>query len=190
MSDPSSLDRSRHKPADTQRPPRPPSATVRTPSVLKGSDAVAIAAGMNALLADVFALYFKTKNFHWHISGPHFRDYHLMLDDQALELYTMTDPMAERIRKIGANTLRSIGHIGRSQRVLDNDADHVEPAHMLAELCADNQALAVSLRDVHALCDGHRDIASASLVETWLDQAERRAWFLFEAGRVPDVAGH
>jgi starvation-inducible DNA-binding protein len=124
------------------------------------------------------------------MSGPHFRDYHLMLDEQGLELYAMTDPMAERIRKVGGTTLRSIGHVSRLQRVLDNDADFVEPSDMLAELCDDNQGLADRLREVHGLCAEHRDIASASLIEGWIDETERRTWFLFEAGRSPDAAGH
>jgi starvation-inducible DNA-binding protein len=138
---------------------------------------------MNAILADVFALYLKTKNFHWHMSGPHFRDYHLLLDEQADQLYAMTDPIAERIRKLGGTTLRSIGHIGRLQRVVDNDADYVEPQDMLAEVREDNQELAARLREVHNVCDEHRDIATASLIEVWIDETERRTWFLFEAAR-------
>lgn len=163
---------------------------LRTPSCLAGNAATDIAAGMNGMLADVFALYFKTKNFHWHMSGPHFRDYHRMLDEQALELLSMTEPMAERVRKVGGTTLHSIGHVARLQRVLDNDAEFVEPSDMLAELRDDNHALGDRLRAVHSLCDEHRDIASASLVEGWIDQTERRTWFLFEAGRGPDAAGH
>ena len=142
-----------------------------------------ISAALNGVLADVFALYLKTKNFHWHVSGPHFRDYHLLLDEQADQLYAMTDPIAERIRKIGGTTLRSIGHIARTQRVLDNDADYVEPADMLAELREDNKDLATRLREAHGVCDEHRDIAAASLIEVWIDETERRTWFLFEAGR-------
>jgi starvation-inducible DNA-binding protein len=142
-----------------------------------------IAAAMNGILADVFALYFKTKNFHWHMSGPHFRDYHLLLDEQADQLYAMTDPIAERIRKTGGSTLKSIGHIARTQRVLDNDADYVEPLDMLAELREDNKELAARLREAHNVCDEHRDIASASLIEVWIDETERRTWFLFEASR-------
>ena len=144
---------------------------------------------MNAVLADVFALYMKTKNFHWHMSGPHFRDYHLMLDEQADQLFAMTDPIAERIRKIGGRTLRSIGHIARTQRLLDNDAEYVEPSDMLAELRGDNQTLAASLREAHEVCDKHRDIASASLIEVWIDETERRTWFLFESTRRADAAG-
>ena len=142
-----------------------------------------LAAAMNGILADVFALYLKTKNFHWHMSGPHFRDYHLLLDEQADQLYAMTDPIAERIRKTGGSTLRSIGHIARTQRVLDNDADYVEPRDMLAELREDNKELAARLREAHNVCDEHRDIATASLIEVWIDETERRTWFLFEAGR-------
>ena len=142
-----------------------------------------LAAAMNGILADVFALYLKTKNFHWHMSGPHFRDYHLLLDEQADQLYAMTDPIAERIRKVGGPTLRSIGHIARMQRVLDNDADYVEPQDMLAELREDNKELAARLREAHNVCDEHRDIATASLIEVWIDETERRTWFLFEAGR-------
>ena len=138
---------------------------------------------MNGILADVFALYLKTKNFHWHMSGPHFRDYHLMLDEQAEELYAMTDPIAERIRKVGGTTLRSVGHIARTQRVLDNDAKYVEPSDMLVELRDDNKTLAACFREAHDVCDEHRDIASASLIEVWIDETERRTWFLFEATR-------
>src|ERR1039458_8517713 len=134
---------------------------------------------LNAVLADVFALYLKTKNFHWHMSGPHFRDYHLLLDEHADQIYAMTDPIAERIRKLGGSTLRSIGHIARTQRLLDNDAEYVEPLDMLAELREDNKTLSAELRVAHDLCDEHRDIASASLIEVWIDETERRTWFLF-----------
>ena len=142
-----------------------------------------ITAAMNAILADVFALYVKTKNFHWHMSGPHFRDYHLLLDEQADQLFAMTDPIAERVRKIGGLTLRSIGQISRTQRVLDNDAEYVEPLDMLAELADDNRSMAARLREAHNVCDDHRDVATASLIEVWIDETERRAWFLFEATR-------
>jgi starvation-inducible DNA-binding protein len=142
-----------------------------------------ISAAMNAILADVFALYVKTKNFHWHMSGPHFRDYHLLLDDGAEQLFAMTDPIAERVRKIGGLTLRSIGQIGRTQRVLDNDAEYVEPLDMIAELAEDNRTLAARLREAHDVCDEHRDVATASLIEVWIDETERRAWFLFETTR-------
>jgi starvation-inducible DNA-binding protein len=161
-----------------------------TPTDLEPDATRDIAGGLNAILADVFALYLKTKNFHWHMSGPHFRDYHLMLDEQADQLYAMTDPIAERIRKIGGTTLRSIGHIARTQRVLDNDAEYVEPLDMLAELRDDNKALAGRLREIHDLCNEHRDIAAASLIEVWIDETERRTWFLFEASRRGDSTGH
>jgi starvation-inducible DNA-binding protein len=142
-----------------------------------------ITAAMNAILADVFALYVKTKNFHWHMSGPHFRDYHLLLDEHADQLFAMTDPIAERVRKIGGLTLTSIGRIARTQRVLDNDAEYVEPLDMLAELAEDNRTLAARLREAHNVCDEHRDVATASLIEVWIDETERRAWFLFETTR-------
>jgi starvation-inducible DNA-binding protein len=131
----------------------------------------------------MFALYLKTKNFHWHLSGPHFRDYHLLLDEQGEQIFATTDAIAERVRKIGGTTLRSIGHISRLQRVLDNDADYVTPLDMLAELRDDNKQLAASLRETHGLCDEEGDVASASLLETWIDEAETRTWFLFEASR-------
>ena len=165
-------------------------ASLITPTDLAAAATRDIAGGLNAMLADVFALYLKTKNFHWHLSGPHFRDYHLLLDEQADQLYAMTDPIAERIRKIGGTTLRSIGHIARTQRIADNDAEFVEPLDMLAELREDNKTLAARLREVHDLCDEHRDIAAASLIEVWIDETERRTWFLFEASRRGDVTGH
>ncbi|MGC2352384.1 MAG: DNA starvation/stationary phase protection protein [Candidatus Udaeobacter sp.] len=142
-----------------------------------------ISGTMNAILADVFALYVKTKNFHWHMSGPHFRDYHLLLDEQADQLFAMTDPVAERVRKLGGITLHSIGEISRNQRVLDNDAEYVEPLDMLAELAEDNRTLAARLREAHNVCEEHRDVATTSLIEIWIDETERRAWFLFEATR-------
>src|SRR5881398_1878510 len=142
-----------------------------------------IAAAMNAILADVFALYVKTKNFHWHMSGPHFRDYHLLLDEHADQLFAMTDPIAERVRKIGGLTLRSIGQIGRTQRVLDNDAEYVEPLDMIAELAEDNKTMTARLREAHNVCDEHRDVATASLIEVWIDETERRTWFLSEIKR-------
>jgi starvation-inducible DNA-binding protein len=158
-------------------------APLATPTDLSTTATTDISNTLNAVLADVFALYFKTKNFHWHMSGPHFRDYHLMLDEQSGELFSMTDPLAERCRKLGGPTLRSIGHVGRLQRVLDNDAEYVEPHDMLAEVRDDNRALAGWLRAAHDLCNEHRDIATASLLETWIDQTEQRTWFLFEATR-------
>jgi starvation-inducible DNA-binding protein len=143
-----------------------------------------VSGALNTVLADMFALYLKTKNFHWHMSGPHFRDYHLLLDEQADQIFATTDAIAERVRKIGGTTLRSIGHISRLQRLLDNDADFVTPLDMLAELRDDNRQLVANMRETHDLCDEHRDVASASLLENWIDEAERRAWFLFEATRV------
>jgi starvation-inducible DNA-binding protein len=158
-------------------------APLATPSEL-GAEAVKnIAGALDALLADVFALYIKTKNFHWHVSGPHFRDYHLLLDEQAGQVFAMTDEIAERARKIGGTTIRSIGHIARLQRLRDNDAVYVDPLDMLAELREDNRALTGSMREVHALCAEENDVATTSLLETWIDETERRVWFLFETGR-------
>src|SRR5271163_1002156 len=149
-----------------------------------GSEAVKNLTGaLNALLADVFALYVKTKNFHWHMSGPHFRDYHLLLDEHGEQLFAMTDAIAERVRKIGGATIRSIGHIGRLQRLSDNDAEYVDPLDMLAEVREDNRALMASMREAHGLCDEENDVATASLLEVWIDETERRIWFLFETGR-------
>jgi starvation-inducible DNA-binding protein len=142
-----------------------------------------ISCALNALLADVFCLYVKTKNFHWHMSGPHFRDYHLLLDEHADQLYAMTDEIAERVRKIGGMTIRSIGNIARLQRIPDNDADYVTPNDMLSELHENEKALVLSMRAVHALCDDSGDVATASLLENWIDQAQRRSWFLFESTR-------
>jgi starvation-inducible DNA-binding protein len=139
-----------------------------------------ICAGLKPLLADVFALYLKTKNFHWHMSGKHFRDYHLLLDEHGEQIYEMTDDIAERARKIGGTTLRSIGDIARHQRLKDNDAEKVGPADMLAELLSDNQQLAAAMREVHKICESHGDVATTSLIENWIDQTERRAWFLSE----------
>jgi starvation-inducible DNA-binding protein len=158
-------------------------APLATPTGLASNAIPDLAGALTTLLADMFALYVKTKNFHWHISGPHFRDYHLLLDDQAGQILATTDAIAERVRKIGGTTLRSIGQIGRLQRVLDNDADYVTPLDMLAELRSDNMELAAHMRETHGLCDEHGDVASASLLETWIDEAEQRIWFLFEASR-------
>jgi len=158
-------------------------APLETRTDLKANAVQEISGALNILLADMFALYLKTKNYHWHMSGPHFRDYHLLLDEQGEQIFATTDAIAERVRKIGGMTLRSIGHIGRLQRVLDNDADFVTPSDMLAELRDDNRQLAANLRETHGVCDDHDDVASASLLETWIDEAERRAWFLFEATR-------
>jgi starvation-inducible DNA-binding protein len=161
-----------------------------TPTDLKAAATRDIAAALNGVLADTFALYIKTKNFHWHMSGPHFRDYHLLLDEQADQLFAMTDPIAERVRKLGGLTIRSIGQIARTQRVPDNDAEYVEPSDMLAELGDDNKALTAGLRQAHNVCDEHRDVATASLIEIWLDETERRIWFLFESNRHGDSSGH
>jgi len=158
-------------------------APLRTPTNLASNAVQDISGALNALLADVFALYLKTKNFHWHVSGPHFRDYHLMLDEQGDQIFATTDDIAERVRKIGGTTLRSIGHIGRLQRIKDNDADFVTPLDMLAELRDDNKQLEASMRETHHLCEEHGDVATTSLLETWMDEAERRTWFLFEASR-------
>lgn len=156
---------------------------LRTPSAFSEDAVRDISAALNGVLADVFALYVKTKNFHWHVSGPHFRDYHLMLDEQGEQIFAMTDPIAERVRKVGGTTLRSVGDISRRQRILDNDAAYVDPKDMLAELRDDNQQLAASMRAAHDVCEEHGDVASTSVLETWIDETERRAWFLFEATR-------
>jgi starvation-inducible DNA-binding protein len=158
-------------------------APLNTPSDLSPEAVKEISGALNALLADVFTLYLKTKNFHWHMSGPHFRDYHLLLDDHGDQIFAMTDDIAERVRKIGGTTIRSIGHIARLQRIPDNDADFVTPADMLSELHEDEKALVLSMRAVHALCDDQGDVATTSLLENWIDQTQRRSWFLFETTR-------
>src|ERR1700676_4370023 len=158
-------------------------APLVTPTDLKAKGTKDIAAAMNAILADVFALYLKTKNFHWHMSGPHFRDYHLMLDDQGDQIFSMTDAIAERARKLGGTTVRSIGQISRCQRIVDNDAEYVKPLDMIAELQVDNATLTQNMREVHSLCDEAGDVATASLLENWIDESEKRACFLFECGR-------
>lgn len=158
-------------------------ASLVTPTALGAEARRDISAELNALLADIFALYLKTKNFHWHMSGPYFRDYHLLLDEQADQIYATVDPVAERVRKLGGITLHSTGQIARLQRLSDNDADYVTPADMLAELRDDNSSLTGFMRATHALCDEYGDVATASLLEVWIDEAERRIWFLFEAGR-------
>ncbi|HEX7000008.1 MAG TPA: DNA starvation/stationary phase protection protein [Gammaproteobacteria bacterium] len=159
--------------------------SVVTLTDLPQKDAVDVAQALNGLLADVFALYVKTKNFHWHVSGPHFRDYHLLLDQQATQILGMVDPIAERVRKLGQPTLRSIGHIGRLQRVRDNEAEDVEPQAMLAELLDDNKMLASRFREAHELCEQRGDVATASLIEVWIDETEERAWFLYETAKRP-----
>jgi starvation-inducible DNA-binding protein len=160
-----------------------------TPTDLGANAVKDISGAVNALLADVFALYLKTKNFHWHMSGPHFRDYHLMLDEHGEQIFAMTDVLAERVRKIGGNTLRSIGDIARQQRLADNDAEYVEPQDMLAELREDNQRLVASMRQVHNVCDEHGDVATTSQLEVYIDESERRAWFLYEASRRGSPSG-
>jgi len=158
-------------------------APLQTPNDLGANAIKDLSGALNALLADAYALYLKTKNFHWHMSGPHFRDYHLLLDEHGDQIFAMTDPIAERVRKLGGTTLRSVGNIGRLQRLKDNDAEYVTPEDMLAELREDNKQLAASMRETHGLCDEHGDVATASLLEVWIDETERRIWFLFEAGR-------
>jgi starvation-inducible DNA-binding protein len=174
---------SRNSSTKTSQLLREREAPLATPTDLTRSATKDITGAMNAILADVFALYLKTKNFHWHMSGPHFRDYHLLLDEHGDQLFAMTDPIAERIRKIGRLTIKSIGHIARLQRVLDNDAEYVDPPDMVAELAEDNKTLAARLREAHNVCDEHRDVATASLIEVWIDETERRTWFLFEIKR-------
>ncbi|MGA7433246.1 MAG: DNA starvation/stationary phase protection protein [Xanthobacteraceae bacterium] len=158
-------------------------AALGTPTDLKHNAVGDISGALRILLADVFALYIKTKNFHWHMSGPHFRDYHLMLDEQSDQIFAMTDDIAERARKIGGTTIRSIGHINKLKRVLDNDAEFVTPLDMLAELRDDNKQLTAHMRETHDLCDEHGDVATTSMLENWIDESERRTWFLFEACR-------
>src|SRR5450755_423737 len=154
-----------------------------TPTTLSKKAVQDISGALLLLLSDVFALYLKTKNFHWHMSGPHFRDYHLMLDDQSEQIFAMTDDIAERARKIGGTSLRSIGQISRLQRVVDNDAEYVKPLDMLSELLVDNATLIRNMRQVHSLCDDAGDVATASLLENWIDESEKRPWFLFECTR-------
>src|SRR5690349_12512520 len=154
-----------------------------TPTDLGAEASRDISGGMNAILADVFALYLKTKNFHWHMEGPHFRDYHLLLDEQSDQIFAMTDPLAERVRKVGGRTLTSLGQMARLERIADNDEEAVTAPEMLQELQQDNRTLAAHLREAHDVCDEHNDLASASLIENWIDETERRAWFLYEAGR-------
>jgi starvation-inducible DNA-binding protein len=161
---------------------KPGSASM--PSAFESHAVAKMSDALTALLADLFALYVKTKNFHWHVSGPHFRDYHLLLDEQSEQILATTDAIAERVRKIGGVTLRSIGQIARLQRIVDNDEEFVAAPRMLAELCEDNTQLAVRLRSAHSLCDEHGDVASASLIENWIDEAEHRTWFLYEATRL------
>ena len=168
----------------------PTTPRLKTPSDLGDNARKDIAGAINALLADSFALYVKTKNFHWHVSGPHFRDYHLLLDEQAAEIFATTDELAERVRKIGGNTIRSIGDIAKKSRIADNDAAYVSPEDMIAELRDDTQRVVAAMREAHDLCDEHNDVATASLLENYIDAAEKRVWFLYEIGRRGDPTGH
>ncbi len=170
--------------------PRTPAAALQTPTDLSEEAVSAMTAELNGLLADTFALYVKTKNFHWHISGPHFRSYHLLLDEQAESIEKSVDILAERVRKVGGTTIRSIGHIAKLQRIHDNNEDFVTPTDMLCELMADNKAMVESMRKAHKVADEHEDVASASLLEVFIDEAEKRSWFLFEASRGEDRTGH
>jgi starvation-inducible DNA-binding protein len=169
---------------------RKPAAALDTPTDLDSAAVAAVSEALNGLLADSYALYLKTKNFHWHVSGPHFRDYHLLLDDQAADILGATDDMAERVRKIGGTTLRSIGHIAKLQTIVDNDADFVPPGAMLKELMDDNKKVTQRMREAHEVADEHEDVATASLIENWIDQTEKRTWFLFEAARGASNDGH
>ena len=165
-------------------------ADMATPTDLDKAGVDKIVAALNGLVADAFVLYVKTKNFHWHVSGPHFREYHVMLDEQADQIFAAIDPLAERVRKIGGTTLRSIGHIAKQQSLKDSNAERVPPLEMLKELLADNKAVAKAMRDAHALCDDNEDAATASLLEIYIDETERRTWFLFESSRAADSTGH
>ena len=167
-----------------------PAANLDTPTDLDDKAVKEISGALNGILADSFALYLKTKNFHWHMSGPHFRDYHLMLDEHADAIFATTDPLAERVRKLSGTTLRSIGHISKVQSIKDNDDAFVGPNEMLRELMNDNKAVAAAMRKAHELCEDHKDAASASLLEVYIDETERRTWFLFEASRKADGSGH
>lgn len=175
--------------ADLKKAAERRKAPLTTPGGLGDNAVRDLTGALNELLADVFALYVKTKNFHWHASGPHFRDYHLMFDEQGTQIFAMTDPIAERVRKLGGMTLHSIGQIAKLQRVKDNDADYVDPEGMLAELAEDNKDLVTRMREVHGLTDEHKDYATSSLLDQWIDETERRLWFLFEASR-REVSGH
>jgi starvation-inducible DNA-binding protein len=173
-----------------QLEPRTAPARLDTPTDLSADAVREISAALNALVADTFALYLKTKNFHWHVSGPHFRDYHLLLDEQAEQLDGSIDVLAERARKVGGTTIRSIGHIAKLQRVKDNDKDYVSAIDMLVELMNDNKAQIHHMREAHELADKHDDVATASLLENFIDEAEKRCWFLFEASREAERGGH
>jgi starvation-inducible DNA-binding protein len=166
------------------------SADLKTPTDLKPENVKAVTSAINGLVADAFALYLKTKNFHWHLSGPNFRDFHVMLDEQATQIYDSIDPLAERVRKLGGTTIKSISHIAKLQSLADNNDDYVTPLSMLAQLQADNQTVAQNMRNVHKICDDNDDVATASLLEIYIDETERRVWFLFESSRPADSTGH
>ena len=174
----------------TLEPRRKAAEALDTPTDLSDEAVRELSAALNAILADSFALYLKTKNFHWHVSGPHFRDYHLLLDEQGEQIFATTDVLAERVRKVGGTTLRSIGQIAKLQRIEDNDDTFVPPLDMLRELMNDNKAVAKAMREAHELADRHDDVATASLLETFIDDTEKRTWFLFEASRDADATGH
>lgn len=165
-------------------------SNLRTPTDLSADDTKKIAEAINKVIADSFTLYVKTKNFHWHMSGPHFRDYHLMLDDQGDSIFASIDPLAERVRKLGQRTQTSIGSIAKATRLKDNDAEYVDPREMLLELMEDNKACAKSMREAHSICDDAEDSGTAGLLEAFIDETERRTWFLFEAARGADATGH
>jgi starvation-inducible DNA-binding protein len=175
---------------DSKSPKAKPAPRLETPTDLSGNAIPELSEALNGLVADNFALYLKTKNFHWHVSGPHFRDYHLLFDEHADQIFATTDELAERVRKIGGRTVRSIGEIAKLQSLTDNNADFVGPADMIRELMADNKKMMITMREVHELCDKHNDVATASILENFIDQAERRNWFLFEASRKGDGSGH
>jgi starvation-inducible DNA-binding protein len=172
------------------KPRSKPAAALDTPTDLSSEAVQAVSEALNTILADSYALYLKTKNFHWHVSGPHFRDYHLLFDEQAAAILATTDDVAERVRKIGGTTLKSIGQISKQQTIDDNEDDFVAPSEMLRELMNDHKTIVKFMREAHGVCDEHEDIATASLIENWIDEAEKRLWFLFEAGRAADRQGH
>lgn len=178
------------KQSSSETTKRPVNAALATPSDLSNKSTQPVIVELNKLVADAYSLYVKTKNFHWHMSGPHFRDYHIMLDEQADQIFAAIDPLAERVRKLGGKTLRSISHIAELSRIKDDDREFVPPLEMLQELVADNKSVAANLRAAHKVCDDNDDVASASLLEIYIDETERRTWFLFEASRDADNSGH
>ncbi len=172
------------------KPRQRPASALDTPTDLSPDAVAAVSKALNTILADSYALYLKTKNFHWHVSGPNFRDYHLLFDEQAAAILANTDDVAERVRKIGGITLKSIGQISKQQTIDDNEDEFVAPSEMLRELMNDHKTIIKFMRQAHGICDDHEDIATASLIENWIDEAEKRLWFLFEAGRSADRGGH